>query len=105
MCIRDRQYTEPSDAFHELYNDLKNEKMKNKVLSKENKRLIKENIFYDSQISSINSQKDNFEKVISSLKKDNENFIKENILLKKEIVSLNERIFVLDKDINFQNEV
>ena len=26
------QYTELLDAFHELYNDLKNEKMKNKVL-------------------------------------------------------------------------
>ena len=54
------QYTELLDAFHELYNDLKNEKIKNKILSKENERLIKENVVYDSQISSINSQKDDF---------------------------------------------
>ena len=65
--------------------------MKNKVLSKENS-------VYFSQISSINSQKDDFEKVISSLKKDNENFLKENILLKRETMSLNERISVLHKD-------
>ena len=80
------QYTELLDAFHELFNDLKNEKMKNKVLLKENEKLFKENSCYISQVSSINSQKDDFEKVISSLKKDNENFIKENILLKKETV-------------------
>ena len=89
-------YTELLDAFHELFNDLKNEKMKNKVLSKENEKLLKENSCYALQISSINSQKDEFEKVKSSLKKDNEHFIKENILLKKETMSLNERISVLD---------
>ena len=52
------------------------------------------------KVSSINSQKDEFEKVISSLKKDNEKFIKENMLLKKETVSLNERISILDKDMS-----
>ena len=51
------QYAELLDAFHELYNDLKNEKMKKKILSKEN-------AVYFSQISSVNSQKDDFEKVI-----------------------------------------
>ena len=30
------QYTKLLNAFHELYNDLKNEKIKNKVFSKEN---------------------------------------------------------------------
>ena len=49
------QYTELLDAFHELYNDLKNEKIKNKVLSKENEKLIIENSCYVSQISFINS--------------------------------------------------
>ena len=43
--------------------------MKNKVLSKENEKLLKENSCYVLQVSSINSQKDDFEKVISSLKK------------------------------------
>ena len=73
---------------------------KNKVLSKENEKLLNEKSCYALQVSSINSQKDEFEKVISSLKKDNEKFIKENIFLKKETVSLNERISVLDKDIS-----
>ena len=63
------QYTKLLDAFHKLYNNLKNEKIKNKVLTKENENLFKENSCYASQISSINSQKDDFEKVISSLKK------------------------------------
>ena len=54
-------------------------------LSKENEKLFKENSCYISQVSSINSQKDDFEKVISSLKKDNENFIKENVMLKKKL--------------------
>ena len=47
---------------------------------------------------SVNSQNDDFEKVILSLKRDNENFLKENVLLKRETMSLNERISVLDKD-------
>ena len=34
------QYTELLDAFHELYNELKSEKIKNKVLSKENEKLF-----------------------------------------------------------------
>ena len=44
----DVQYTELLDVFHELFNDLKNEKMKNKVLSKENEKLFKENSCYVS---------------------------------------------------------
>ena len=44
------QYTELLDTFHELYNDLKNEKIKNKILSKENEKLIKENSCYASHI-------------------------------------------------------
>ena len=35
------QYTKLLDAFHELFNDLKNEKRKNKVLLKENEKLFK----------------------------------------------------------------
>ena len=35
------QYTELLDAFHKLYNDLKNEKIKNKVLSKKMKNFLK----------------------------------------------------------------
>ena len=57
------QYTEHLDAFHELYNDLKNDMMKNKVLLKENERLIKENSVHVSHISSVNTQKDDFEKL------------------------------------------
>ena len=41
-------------------------KIKNKVLSKENEKLIKESSCYVSQISSINSQRVDFKKVISS---------------------------------------
>ena len=63
------QYTELLDAFHELYNDLNNEKMKNKILSKKNERLHKENELHISKLSFLNSQKDEFEKVISSLKR------------------------------------
>ena len=101
MALEDDEvsYSELSDAFHELFLDLKNEKLKNKVLSKENKKLLKENSCYALQCSSINSQQqDEFEKVISSLKIENEKFIKENIFLKKETKSLNERISILDKD-------
>ena len=39
------QYTELLDVFHELYSDLKNEKIKNKILTKENEKLFKENSF------------------------------------------------------------
>ena len=59
-----QDYAELLDAFHELYDDLKNEKIKNKILSKENERLNNENSIYISQISSLNSQKSDFEKVI-----------------------------------------
>ena len=34
-----QEYAELLDAFHELYDDFKNEKVKNKVLTKENERL------------------------------------------------------------------
>ena len=78
------QYTKLLDAFHKLYNDLKNEKMKNKVLSKDNERLHEENELH-SKLSFLNSQRDDFEKVILSLKKDNENFLKENFCLKEKL--------------------
>ena len=91
------KYVELLDVFNELYDDFKNEKVKNKVLIKENERLNNENSIYVSQTSSSNSQKDDFEKVISSLKKDNENLLKENSMLKKETISLNSRITILDK--------
>ena len=48
----------------------------------------------------INSQKDDFEKIILSLKRDNENFLKENVLLKRETISLNSRISILDKEMS-----
>ena len=49
-----QDYAELLEAFNELYDDIKNEKIKNKVLTKENKRLNKENSLYISQISSLN---------------------------------------------------
>ena len=58
-----QEYTELLDAFHELYDDLKNQKVKNKVLTKKNEGLNKENSIYISQMSSLNSQKVDFEKL------------------------------------------
>ena len=51
-----QDYDELLEAFNELYNDFKNEKIKNKVLIKENERLNNENTIYVSQISSLDSQ-------------------------------------------------
>ena len=44
----EEQYTELLNAFHEFYDDLKNDKIKNKALLKENERLNKENSVYIS---------------------------------------------------------
>jgi len=100
MAIEDEEvsFSELSDAFNELFMNLKNEKLKNRFLLKENEKLLQENSVYALQCSSINSQQDETENVISFLKTENEKFIKENIFLKMETKSLNDRISILDKD-------
>ena len=49
------QFSELLDAFQELYNDLKNE---NKVLTKENEKLFKENSCYVIEILPVQQNKE-----------------------------------------------
>ena len=49
----EQKYAELLDAFNKLYIYFKNEKIKNKVLTKENERLNKKNSFHISQMSSL----------------------------------------------------